>query len=149
MSYFADSSVLVKLIHPESESEWYRSLLLPAIQRRQVYVASIAPVEMVSAVTKLAFLQRIARNEVESYLEKIDVVLSALQVMRQTQEVEDVAMQMLHDHLDQGLRSLDALQLASALVTQATVIEPEPLTFLTADLRLRQCAKQYFTVHHP
>ena len=129
-AYF-DTSVLVKRYVQEEGSAHARALM----RRRRVVSSAVAPLELLSAVTR-----RVAAGDL-SDRESAAIVLRARQDRSHWELVEVSALVL--DRAEElmpatGLRTLDALHLASAVLVQAASTARIP--FVTADAPLRQAA---------
>jgi predicted nucleic acid-binding protein len=148
-SYFFDSSALVKRYHFEPGSAWVRSICDPRT-RPALYRSQLAQVEVVAA------LRRTGRHEIlhPSFVDTLvnlfgrHLVLSdpgrprpMYRLIALSPTVLDLAAELCNRYWDvrpHPLRSLDALQLATAVLT-ATAIQDE-LLLVTADTRLAAVA---------
>ena len=133
--FFVDTSALAKRYVFETGSDWVRSWILPS-QNHAIIVSAIVNVEMTSLV-----MRRERENSVTS-AERIRILNNFLrhldrhyQVVALDDKLFKEARQMLVKH---PLRSLDAIQLASAL-RAAIVLDNQP-TFVSADRRLLEAA---------
>lgn len=133
MELFVDTSSLVKFYYPERGSEGVEALLLAATR---VFVSRLSIVEMASALAKKR-RDRTIGMDVET------LIWNAFQDDLRSEKMESVP---LDEELvaraatlvrafgtNEGLRTLDALQLAAALNRRRAL-------FLTADQRLRRIA---------
>jgi predicted nucleic acid-binding protein len=133
-AYFLDSSALVKCYIAEIGSVWTRAIVDD--EGNVVYVASLARVETISAVTR-----RFRRGEITQA--EFDVSCNESKLDMATQyEVVGLSDRMIGEAAalaqKQGLRAYDAVQLAAALDTSRIVaqVEATPLTLVSADLEL-------------
>jgi uncharacterized protein len=134
-AYFVDSSALAKRYIIETGSEWVRSWILPA-HKNQIVISVLSTVEVIS------LLMRREREGAVSTQERIRVQNN---FMRHSEDeyytidvdnnVLGIARQLLARH---PLRTLDAIQLASALQA-AAALRAQP-TFVCADQRLLTAA---------
>ncbi len=136
--WFFDSSALVKCYIAETGSLWTRSIIDD--DDSVVYVASLARVETISALTR-----RLRRSDISQV--EFDVACKESQLDMATQyEVVGLTERMIEEASElaqrHGLRAYDAVQLAVALNTNRIVLQVEstPLTFVSADLELNLAA---------
>ncbi len=137
--YFLDTSALVKKYHCESGTD----VILNIINKNNIniYISDIAVIEFHSALLKKVRQHEIDRNACDM----------ALQKFLQDCEAGDYLIEEFNDHIkeksvdalnaysvDYGLRTLDSIQLATALVLH----DRDMLTyFVTSDLILERVAK--------
>ena len=135
MAYVLDSSALVKRYVPETGTAWVRTITTPSAGNT-ILVARMMPAEAISGVWRRVregtIAPRIARAirllvDRHTRREYLVIELSA----RIVQRAEDL----LEQH---PLRAYDALQLASALESNARLVGAglAALVFVTADTRL-------------
>lgn len=138
--YYADSSALVKRHVREIGTAWFQQLANPT-SGNVIVTARISLVEVYSA-----FNRRVRENQIVSTdYTKLAADFAACceveyQLVELTPMVVNRSRQLLERH---PLRGYDAIQLATALLTQSTLIANalSPLTFLTADERLLAVAQ--------
>lgn len=138
--YYADSSVLVKRHVQELGSAWFQALAAPAAHNL-IFTASISIVEFYSALNRrrreatldLAYYQAIAADFDALCVAQYTLIELTNQVIERSREL-------IEHH---PLRSYDAIQLATALVTNRTLLLADlpALTFLSADQRLLSAAQ--------
>ena len=119
---YLDTSALAKLVFPERESEALGKWL------------HAWPDRVTSVLTRVE-LQRLLRRgrASKSMWTRTDSVLSAVTLLK----ADDHALHLAGDLRDRFLRTLDAVQLASALS-----IGEAPEAFVTYDIRLAQAARR-------
>lgn len=137
MSYFLDSSAVVKRYVVESGSQWIRNLFST---NDDLYIARITGAEVVSAI-----MRRARRGDI-SFVSAANATTKFRQDFRMlfdfvdaTDQVIDRAMSYCEQH---ALRGYDAVQLASALAVQRerSLLSLPPVTFISADLDLLAAA---------
>lgn len=140
-TFYADSSVLVKRHIPEIGTSWIEALTHPAAQNLFI-TTRVSIVEVMSALNRR---QREGTLTPPQYA-RIAADFEALcateyQLVELTEVVTNRARHLLEHH---PLRAYDAVQLASALLADATLhtTGTAPLTFLAADDRLLLAAQQ-------
>lgn len=147
MNYFLDTSAVVKLYHREQGTPNLETYLERAGDDLFLSIAGITPLEFRSA-----FYRRVRTGELD--LATLQEILQRFQHDLQYIEsitVSNYVIQEAIDRMDtvaatQELRTLDAIQLASALVRHQSI----PIdTFIASDTRLLTVASQYFTIFNP
>lgn len=138
-TYYADSSVLVKRHVPESGTPWVQTLTDPAAGH--LFVTSrISVVEVVSALNRR---QRDGRLSPAQYRRMVTdfegLCATTYQLVEVTPELVAHTRRLLEQH---ALRAYDAVQLASALLTDRVLRAngEAPLTLLAADERVLTAA---------
>ena len=140
VDYYADSSVLVKRHVHERGTHWFRALAAPEAGN-VIITARISMVEVYSALSRR---RREATISDEAYDQLVadftTICMADYQFVELTLPVVEQARLLLARY---ALRAYDAVQLASAILTQQTLqaIELPPLTFLAADDRLLDAAQ--------
>ena len=121
MIVFLDTSAVAKRYIPEQGSAWIQKLCDPA-QGHFLFIAQITWVELSSVIYKKTTSGaapprlRMAHADTILALFRRQIRLRAYQEVRLTRAVLQRAAELIRTH--QGLRSLDAIQLASALVVR-------------------------------
>lgn len=138
--YYADSSVLVKRHVRETGTDWFRALCAPDTGNI-IITTRISMVEVYSALNRR---QREARLTAVDYADItadfLSICLTEYQFVELTDEIVRRAKILLERY---PLRAYDAVQLASAVLTQHALQTASlpPLTFLAADNRLLTAAQ--------
>ena len=134
--YFFDSSALIKRYLVEVGSPWIRSLLLPKA-RNTIVIAEIAPIEVASSLARRVrehhLTQRDALFIQRNFLTHIK---RQYQVISLSGNVAKLSRALL---FRSSLRTLDAIQLASAIQFSQTI--KLPVTFISADQKLLAAAQ--------
>jgi len=134
-SFFFDSSALVKRYIPEQSTHWVRRVTR-SYSRSEIVISELALVEMTSAVARRTregfFSTEVAAMIVRGIMSHAS---SRYYVFRVDAEVIAKAQSLCLQH---PLRSLDAIQLASAIIVNQGIARGglPPLTFVCADTRL-------------
>lgn len=130
---YVDTSVLLKRYLQESGAAEARQIL----RRYRVVSSAIAPVETISALWRRRDAGDLADSDVQSILRRLEKDRSYWELVDPTAEVLDRA-----EHVIQrvGVRTLDAIHLASAVTVQAAIGRRRPVQFLTSDFRQREAA---------
>ncbi|MBF6590379.1 MAG: type II toxin-antitoxin system VapC family toxin [Ktedonobacterales bacterium] len=149
-SYFFDSSAVVKRYHQEPGSPWVQSVCAPR-RHATLYLSEIARVEVIAALRRLERQPNVRRSFVDSLVNAFarhlalsmpGRTMSAYHLVPVVTPVLELAANLCNHYWDlrpYPLRSLDAIQLASALAVAATL--PEELIMVTSDLRLAAIAQ--------
>lgn len=138
--FYADSSVLVKRHVPEAGSDWFQSLAAPAAGHL-IITARISLVEVYSALNRRLREAQLDPNDYAQIAADFAALCAAeYELAELTPAVIQRARQLLERY---PLRAYDAVQLASALLTNETLqaIGLPDLTFLAADTRLLTAAQ--------
>lgn len=144
-AFFVDTSALVKRYVNEIGSAWVRSWIEhPAVH--SIVISELTTVELYSALARRRRDATLAADAVESL--QNDFLFHAeheyLVILLQSQILID-ARRLVNQY---PLRTLDALQLASAI--HAPPMLDEPITFVSADPRLNEAAvAEGFTIDNP
>lgn len=136
--FFFDTSVLIKLYHEENGTAILDQLLIE--QQPIIVISDLSIVEMISALARKVRTQDITSEMFEQVVAAFEKDVPAFERLSLDQDVQNRAITLLKKHsLEQGLRALDALQLASALIGN----EKAPLDkFIAADKTLVTVAKK-------
>jgi uncharacterized protein len=148
-TFYADSSVLIKRHILETGSDWVIRLT-DASSGNLIFTASITQVEGLSAFNRRvredalsdAHYPEVAENWMKTCAEVYQIVVFS-------PEVVTVSRRLLEAH---PLRAYDAVQLASAIISNDTITAAgsPPLTYLAADKRLLDAARvEGFAVDNP
>ena len=139
-TYYAESSVLVKRHVVEVGTPWVQMLTDPAAGH--LFVTSrISMVEVISALNRRQREGSVSAAEYGRIVTDFEALCATdYQLVELTEEIVDQARRLLEQH---ALRAYDAVQLASALLTDSIVRASGelPLTFLAADDRLLTAAQ--------
>jgi predicted nucleic acid-binding protein len=137
--FFIDSSALIKRYAAENGTNWILSIARPS-SRNHILISQLTPVEIVSGL---------ARKQREAHLSARTLQAAMLLINRHTdreyvvivlaKSVEERAKTLLTTY---PLRAYDAVQLASALISeqQVTGTAVGPVIFVSAYSRLRTVA---------
>jgi len=133
MDLFVDTSALTKFYYPEPESEDVEALLLAA---ERVFVSRLSIVEMASALAKKQRSREIGKNDKTRIWNAFqdDLGSENFKMLSIDDVVFGRAAALIRDlGAREGLRTLDALQLAAAMTRRGAL-------FLSADRRLAKIA---------
>ena len=131
---FWDSSAIIALLVPQSASA-HAERLVNADPDIVVWWAT--SIECVAALTRLGREGRMAEEDIESALRRLDAILDKSDAIDPTDWIRDQACRLLRVH---PLRSADALQLAAALELRGS--DPDKIEFVTYDNRLAGSARR-------
>jgi len=135
MNFFVDTSSLFKLYHREEGTE----LLLELFEQEGVqvlYLAEITRIEFSSVVWKKCRKNEIDERVALLLLQKFDKDAEKFTFVTEDYLIRNSALELIGAHWRIGLRTLDAIQLASALHIKERID-----LFLTADNLLSQISK--------
>lgn len=148
--YFLDSSAVVKRYHFELGTVWVRAACRRRMQPNGIFTSQLAEIEVVAALRQIARARNAHPSAVEALIaefrrdvaqSRASVHTAPYRIVPITQAVVDAASE-LCDHFwranPRPLRTLDAIQLATALSVQAS--SPDECTFVSGDTRLLQVA---------
>ncbi len=130
---YMDTSVLLKRYLEESGTAEARRLL----RRYRVVSSAIAPVEATSALWRRRAAGDVADVDLQAILGRLAEDRSHWEFVDLTADVLDRAEQVIQRT---GVRTLDAVHLASALTIQAGNGRRRPTQFITSDARQREAA---------
>jgi len=147
VNYFLDTSAVVKLYHREQGTSHLETYLEQAGEDLFLVIAGITPLEFRSAFYRRVRTEELKAETLEDILQRFNHDLQYIEsitvspfVMREAIDLMDTVA------ATQELRTLDAIQLASALVQHQSM----PIdTFIAADTRLLKVASHYFTTFNP
>jgi predicted nucleic acid-binding protein len=134
MTVFFDTSSLFKLYHREEGSDALMAFFNDN-PITTVLLAEIAEIEFGSVVWKKCRLGEITVEMADTLLAKFQVDCARYTFVRQDAVLRDIANAMMRKHWKAGLRTLDAIQLASVLTAR-------PERFLCSDRILSAVASQ-------
>lgn len=149
-NYFFDSSAIVKRYSQEPGSTWVQAVCAPR-RHAALYLSDIARVEVVAALRRLGRQPNVHASFVEKLVNAFTRHLAlsapghvppAYHLVPVTPSVLTLAARLCNHYWDlrpHPLRSLDAIQLASARAVAATL--SEGLIVVTADVRLAAVAE--------
>jgi uncharacterized protein len=136
--FFFDTSVLIKLYHEENGTAFLDQLLIE--QQPIIVISDLSIIEMISALARKVRTQDVTTEMFEQVVTAFEKDVPAFERLPLNRAVQNRAIALLKKYgLEQGLRTLDALQLASALIGN----EKAPLDmFIAADKTLANVAKK-------
>jgi uncharacterized protein len=137
--YFLDSSALVKRYISEIGSAWVSGLFNPALGH-EVFVAAVAGVEIVAAVTRRSRGGSISTNDATAMCNQLRSDLQTeYQILEITEKIINSGMELAETH---GLRGYDAIQLAAGCAVNVLCLANNlpPVIFVSADNELNMAA---------
>lgn len=137
--YFLDTSALAKRYIQETGTAWILSWIEPSADN-VIVISELALVEMASILARLETAKKISASRA-SQLEAVFLLHTDdeyLVTFIDSDTIEQARLLVAKYGRLYGLRTLDAIQLASALA--ATVTLGEPIVFITGDNKLRDAA---------
>ncbi len=120
MKIFLDTSSLVKLYHNESGSEELIRLLEEQ-NIEAIFLSDIAKLEFSSAVYKKVRTRELSENDASELVQCFESDCSKYSFINCNNEIIEAANQLLKAYGTKGLRSLDSIQLASALKVKTKI----------------------------
>lgn len=148
-AFFLDTSALGKRYVDEKGSAWIRTLTAPASDNT-LLMARITMVEMFSALSRRKREGSVLASACETAANAFTIHCATEYLFIEFNlEIVDRARDLLERY---PLRTIDSVQLASALVANKVIIDHElrPLVFVSADARLLQVASdQDLVIENP
>ena len=139
VTFFFESSALAKLYIAEIGTDWIKQICDPA-KGNTIFVASVAGVEVVSAITRRQRAGAISLNDAKIALRDFrHDFADEFFIIEVDDNLISNAMALAEKH---ALRGYDAVQLAAALEVQSQRIEDElpPPELISADTALNDAA---------
>lgn len=163
--YFFDSSAIAKRYWREKGTDWVRAVCNSRGTQPVLYLSEIAQIEVAAGIRRTgrilveqrnyhrsAFDAAVSQYENDVQRSRISTVNAMYTFVPLNPRIVQIALQLCNRFWlgpTPSLRSLDAIQLASALVANADAA-PAPITFVTADARLESIAQAVgFTTDNP
>lgn len=137
---FLDSSALVKRYSREVGTKFVIGLLRPSANN-QIYVARIALVEVISALTRQKQNKIISSDALTKAISRFRrIFIRQFRIVETDAFLIEEASRLAEKHI---LRGYDAVQLASALEVRKVrqSLNASPLIFVSADAKLNQSAQ--------
>lgn len=158
-AYFFDSSAIAKRYHWEPGSAWIRAVCSPR-QHHRLYLSRLAHVEVVAGLRRTGRFEGMHPAAIDAMVNTFERQLALSIPDRPTSiyhllPVSDAVLKLAAalcniyaGRAEHPLRSLDAIQLASAITEVSTLADE--LMFVTADIRLAAVAEdEGFRVINP
>jgi uncharacterized protein len=139
VNIFFDTSSLISLYHEEKETAKLLSFLA-SNRGYKVFLSEITIVEAYSAILKKVRIQHLSFNEAETFLKVLEGDFKQFSFIKLDASILHTSQSLLLKYVNDGLRSLDAIQLASAINIKSSIDK-----VLTGDIKLKQIlAKEGF-----
>lgn len=135
MNVFIDTSSLFKLYHREAGTDELLHLFT-TVGIATVFIAEITLIEFSSVVWKKCRKREISEAIALEFINKFKTDTAKSTLVPETSTTKTCAADLIGKHWKVGLRTLDSIQLASALT-----IKTEIDLFLTSDILLSQIAQ--------
>ena len=130
MIAFLDTSVLVKLYHKEINSD---TIIQQLKSVNHIYLSEIAKLEFCSAIWKKFRTKEIKKEKANTVISLFINDLAEFEWINNDSNIFSNALNLLSDFGETGLRTLDSIQLASALT-----LKENDCIFYTEDKLLRK-----------
>ena len=146
--FFVDTSALAKRYTKEVGTRWVRSWIRPSAGN-VIVISELAMVEMFSLLARRKHDGEISARSA-AYLRRAFLahLRSDYAVVKIESSILVQSRDLVTKYVAQGLRTLDAIHLACAIQSQIAL--GQPLTFVSADIKLLACAKaEGFTIDDP
>ena len=130
MIAFLDTSVLVKLYHKEINSD---KIIQQLKSVNHIYLSEIAKLEFCSAIWKKFRTKEIKKEKANTVISLFINDLAEFEWINNDSNIFSNALNLLSDFGETGLRTLDSIQLASALT-----LKENDCIFYTEDKLLRK-----------
>jgi len=134
MNLFFDTSSLFKLYHKENGTEELMDFF-STNTINSIYLAEITKIEFSSAVWKKCRKREIDEKIATIFIEKFDHDSRKFRFIPESNELRKYAKALIGKHWKIGLRTLDSIQLASALIQKSEID-----LFFTSDNLLSEIA---------
>lgn len=131
MKIYLDTSSLIKLYHTEPGTEELDAIF-EKNSVKEVFLSSLAKVEFSSALWKKVRTKDLTKEEAVAIINSFETDYPNYTFIEVTNEVITVAQELVSKYGLKGLRSLDSIQLASIVKTEASLD-----LAITADALLR------------
>ena len=147
MTLYLDTSALIKLYHEESGTENLIKLIHQSADDLIITIADITLIEFHSALLKRVRTKEIPLNTVKKVFELFQNDLKVFNVIVVDEDVKNLSIRLIDTiGSSTNLRTLDALQLATAIIVNRMLAIDY---FIACDKALLASAKRYFTPYNP
>ena len=131
MRIFLDTSSLFKIYHEEEGSEELL-MFLDSTEIEGIYISEISLVEFESIIYRKVRMGEITEDFGSALLNTFESNRNLYEIVELNRELIDIAIKLFEVYGFRGLKSLDAIQMASAMKVKMKVSK-----FFTHDIRLR------------
>lgn len=147
MNVFLDTNAVVKLYHQEAGTDNLTNFLILHQTDLIITISDLTKLELHSTFLKRVRMKQIDLKTVYQVFDSFDNDAKMFNVIEVNHEVKKFAITLLNSVAYQrSLRTLDAIQLSSAIVSHQIV----PIDyFVTADKKFLKVAKDYFPTFNP
>lgn len=136
MNIFIDTSSLFKLYHREADTELIESVF-SKVRVTNIFLSDITKIEFTSTVWKKVRIQEISVVEAETTLGLFELDTYKYTFIATDNLIIEQARNLINKYGIKGLRTLDSIQLSSALTVASKV-----KLFLTSDILLKSLMKE-------
>jgi len=140
MKIYLDTSSLVKLYHDEVGTEELDKIFNNYVID-QIFLSEIAKLEFNSAIWKKVRAKDISSNEAKEIIEAFEFDVEKYTFILIDSSVIEDALSLLSKYGSKGLRSLDAIQLASVLQVEEKISFAKTADELLKDLMINEDIK--------
>lgn len=147
MNVFLDTNAIVKLYHQEAGTDSLTDFLARHRSNLIVTVSDLTRIELHSTFLKRVRMKQIKLTNAYQTLAAFDDDAQMFNIWEVDNTVKETAAALLKDIADKrSLRTLDAIQLSSAIISNQII----PVNyFVTSDKKLLKVAQDYFAVFDP
>jgi predicted nucleic acid-binding protein len=147
MNAFLDTNAVVKLYHQETGTDILTDFLARHQSDLIITISDLTKIELHSTFLKRVRMKQFDLKTAYQVFDSFDSDTKMFNVIEVNHEIKKFAITLLNSvAYKRGLRTLDAIQLSSALVSHQIV----PVDyFVTADEKLLKIAKDYFPSFNP
>jgi predicted nucleic acid-binding protein len=147
MNVFLDTNAVVKLYHQEAGTDNLTNFLTIHQGDLIITISDLTKIELHSTFLKRVRMKQIDLKTVYQVFDSFDNDTKMFNVVEVNHEIKKFAISLLNSvAYKRSLRTLDAIQLSTAIVShQAVPIDH----FATADKKLLKIAKDYFPAFNP
>jgi len=134
MNIFFDTSSLFKLYHKENGTQELMDFFINNTID-SIFLAEITKIEFSSVVWKKCRKREIDEKTATIFIEKFDNDSRNFKFLAESNDLRKYAKELIGKHWEKGLRTLDSIQLASALIQKSRID-----LFFTSDILLSEIA---------
>jgi len=147
MNVLLDTNAVVKLYHQETGTDNLTNFLTLHREDLITTISDLTKIELHSTFLKRVRMKQIDLKTVHQVFDSFDNDAQMFNVIEVNHDIKNFAITLLNSVAHKrSLRTLDAIQLSTAIVSHQTV----PVDyFVTADKKLLRIAKDYFPAFNP
>ncbi len=135
MKVYIDTSSLLKLYHEEKNSDYFTEFLIKE-DIESIYLSELAKVEFISAIWKKIRAKEITDEQGKKVIEVFLGDKNKYEWIEINQNIIENSMDMIKKYGKKGLRSLDSLQLSTALYIKNNI--DSKIVCLSSDSLLKE-----------